>query len=283
MIQKEKVQTWRWQLRCSLVILKKNARLYYLKPPVLIFGVLFPVFFFLAFKMGRPVAAESVVPGMVAMALWFTASAVGPLVTPWERSARTYERLISTPVSLHAILAGDVISGFVFGACLSIIPVLLGLVLTDVNIQNIPLLISGIMMGALNFASLGVLLAAPPASGPANIMLLSNLVRLPLLFVSGIFMPIEQMPVWIQWIAPLSPLSYVSALIHTSFGCSAFFPTWLSLIMLTLLTLIFFMASCKFQRQAPAKQPFSTVCKKTRQNGWLSLLQPVLQLSTQAG
>jgi ABC-2 type transport system permease protein len=82
---------------------------------VLIFGVLFPVFFFLAFKMGRPVAAENVVPGMVAMALWFTASAVGPLVTPWERGAKTYERLISTPVSLRAILAGDVLSGFVFG------------------------------------------------------------------------------------------------------------------------------------------------------------------------
>jgi len=80
-VQRAKVQTWRWQLHGSLVILKKNARLFYLKPPVLIFGVLFPVFFFLAFKMGRPIAAENVVPGMVAMALWFTASAVGPLVT----------------------------------------------------------------------------------------------------------------------------------------------------------------------------------------------------------
>jgi ABC-2 type transport system permease protein len=68
--EEAKVQTWRWrQLHGSLVILKKNARLYYLKPPVLIFGVLFPVFFFLAFKMGRPITAESVVPGMVTMAL----------------------------------------------------------------------------------------------------------------------------------------------------------------------------------------------------------------------
>ena len=220
-VQREKVQTWRRQLHGSLVILKKNARLYYLKPPVLIFGVLFPVFFFLAFKMGRPIAAENLVPGMVAMALWFTASAVGPLVTPWERSAKTYERLISTPVSLHAILAGDVISGFVFGTFLS--------------------------------TSLGVLLAAPPASGPANIMLLSNLVRLPLLFVSGIFVPIGQMPVWAQWIAPLSPLSYASALIHSAFGHSAFFPVWLSLLMLVLFTLAFFMTSCKFHNMWRAK------------------------------
>ena len=65
-VQRMTVQTWRWQLYGSLVILKKNARLYYLKPPVLIFGVLFPVFFFLAFS---PITAESVVPGMVTMAL----------------------------------------------------------------------------------------------------------------------------------------------------------------------------------------------------------------------
>ena len=50
-VQSEKVQTWQRQLYGSLVILKKNARLYYLKPPGLIFGIIFPVFFFLAFKM----------------------------------------------------------------------------------------------------------------------------------------------------------------------------------------------------------------------------------------
>ena len=151
---------------------------------------------------------QYVVPGMVAMALWFTASAVGPLITPWERSAKTYERLISTPVSLQAILAGDVMSGFVFGTCLSVLPVLLGIALTDAYIGNVPLLIAGIVMGALSFSSLGVLLAAPPASGPSNIMLLSNLIRLPLLFVSGIFMPIGQMPVWARWIAPSEGKSF---------------------------------------------------------------------------
>ena len=252
-VQRETAQTLRRQLHGSLVILKKNARLYYLKPPVLIFGVLFPVFFFLAFKMGRPIAAENVVPTMVAMALWFTASAVGPLVTPWERGAKTYERLISTPVSLRAILAGDVISGLVFGTCLSVVPVLLGLALTDASIASASILTAGIVLGALSFASLGVLLAAPPASSPANIMLLSNLVRIPLLFVSGIFMPIGQMPVWVQWIAPLSPLSYASALIRSAFGHSAFFPVWLSLLMLVLFTLAFFMASCKFHNMWRAK------------------------------
>jgi len=252
-VRRETVRAWRRQLHGSLVILKKNARLYYLKPPVLIFGVLFPVFFFLAFKMGRPIAAENIVPGMIAMALWFTASAVGPLVTPWERSAKTYERLISTPVSLRAILAGDVMSGMVFGICLSVVPILIGLLFTDASIDSGPILTAGIVLGALSFASLGVLLAAPPASSPSNIMLLSNLIRIPLLFVSGIFMPIGQMPFWVRWIAPLSPLSYVTALIHTAFGRPAFFPVRLSLLMLVLFTLAFLMASCKFHNMWRAK------------------------------
>ncbi len=244
---------WSRQLHGSLVILKKNVLLYYLKPPVLIFGVLFPVFFFLAFKMGRNVPPGAVVPGMVAMALWFTASAIGPLVTPWERRAKTYERLISSPISLRSILAGDVLSGFAFGCAISVIPVILGLFLTNAEIANLPLLIGGILAGALSFSSLGVLLSAPPAASPSNIMLLSNLVRLPLLFVSGIFVPIAQMPTWAGWIAPLSPLSYASALIRASYGSVSYFPVWLCFLMLFVFTAVFFAASCRFHRMYRAK------------------------------
>jgi len=249
----ELAQTWRRQLHGALVIVKKNAMLYYLKPPVLIFGVLFPVFFFLTFKMGRAIAAENVVPGMVAMALWFTASAVGPLVTPWERRAKTYERLISTPLSLQVILIGDVASGLIFGACLSAVPIGLGLALTEASIASSAGLAGGILLGALSFAALGVLLAAPPASSPSNIMLLSNLVRLPLLFVSGVFLPIAQMPGWARWIAPISPLSYAGDMIRRGFGQQAYFPVWLSPLMLLVFTVLLFFGAQAFHRRWRAK------------------------------
>ncbi|MFW6107050.1 MAG: ABC transporter permease [bacterium] len=249
----ELAQTWRRQAQGALVILRKNALLYYLKPPVLIFGVLFPVFFFLAFKMGRPIPAQHIVPGMVAMALWFTASAVGPLVTPWERRAKTYERLVATPISLRAILAGDVASGLVFGVCLSVVPIVLGLALTDASIVGAAFLVAGIVLGALSFASLGVLLAAPPASSPSNIMLLSNLVRLPLLFVSGIFVPIGQMPGWARWVAPVSPLSYAGDLIRRGFGQPGYFPGWVSVLMLAVFTAALFWGACRFHRRWRAK------------------------------
>lgn len=249
----ENTKSLRFQIHGAFVILKKNILLYYLKPPVLIFGVLFPVFFFLAFKMGRPITPENLVPGMVAMAVWFTASAVGPLVTPWERRAKTYERLIATPLSLQAILAGDVLSGFLFGACLSIIPIVLGLILTDATVSNFLPLVFGIILGAVSFSTLGVLLAAPPASSPSNIMLLSNLVRLPLLFVSGIFLPISDMPSWARWIAPLSPLSYAGDLIRVGFGQQEYFLLWLSPLMLIVFTAILLWGAYKFHRKWRAK------------------------------
>ncbi|KPJ54039.1 ABC transporter [candidate division TA06 bacterium DG_24] len=240
------------QARGAVTVAKKNALIYYFKPPVLIFGVLFPVFFFLAFSLGRSMPADRIVPAMVAMALWFTASAVGPLVTPWERTSRTYERLISTPIAIQAIVAGDVLSGFAFGISFSLVPLLLGLAFTDTAVASATSLVCGIVLGALAFSSLGVLLAAPPVHGPSYIMMLSNLVRLPLLFVSGIFVPIAEMPAWARWLAPISPLSYCADCIRRGFGETGYFPFWLNPLMLVLFSALFSWAACRFHIRSRA-------------------------------
>ena len=240
----ERAHTLKRQARGAWTIAKKNAMLYYLKPPVLIFGVLFPVFFFLAFKMGRAIPPAHIVPGMIAMALWFTASAVGPLVTPWERRARTYERLISAPLYLQTIIVGDVLSGFLFGAAFTLVPILLGMAVTDAAISSVPLLVTGLLLGALAFSSLGVLLASPPVTSPSHIMMLSNLVRLPLIFVSGVFVPISEMPGWAQWLAPISPLSYAVDLIRRGFGQPGYFPLWMSIPVLFIFVIGMFWAAC---------------------------------------
>jgi ABC-2 type transport system permease protein len=127
------------------------------------------------------------------------------------------------------------------------------LILTDAAVYNFLFLVLGIILGAVSFSSLGVLLAAPPASSPSNIMLLSNLVRLPLLFVSGIFLPISNMPLWARWIAPVSPLSYAGDLIRVAFGKKAYFPAWLSPLMLIGFTAILMWGACKFHRRWQAK------------------------------
>ena len=207
-----------FQVHAAWVVAKKNAMVYYLKPPVFTFGLVFPFFFYLAFAAGHRAPPEALAPGIVAMALFFTASAVGPLVTPWERQARTYERLVTSPASLLAILAGDVLAGAAFGVVLVLCPLLLVSLLTDAQIAAALPLALGVIGGAVAFAGLGVLLAAPATEGPSQVMMVSNLVRLPLIFVSGVFVPLDEMPAWGQWLAPLSPLSYAADLIRIGFG-----------------------------------------------------------------
>ena len=99
----------------SLAIVDKNIRIYYSKGPVIIFGLLMPFFLFIAFYIGRNTSIEALIPGLLGMTAFFTATSVGPAIVPWEARAKTLERLISSPVSLWTILMGDVLSSFVFG------------------------------------------------------------------------------------------------------------------------------------------------------------------------
>jgi ABC-2 type transport system permease protein len=87
-------------------------------------------------------------------------------------------------------------------------------------------LVLGLLLGALAFAALGVLLAARSTDTPSEVMMLSNLVRLPLIFVSGVLVPIDRMPAWGRWIAPLSPLTYAADLLRSGLGEPRFFPAW---------------------------------------------------------
>jgi len=244
---------WRRELHGIYVIAKKDVMIYYLQPPVFIFGVLFPIFFFAAFVMGRGVSPAVVVPGMLAMALFFTASAVGPLVTPMERRFKTYERLISSPLSQLSIVSGDVLAGAIFGTVLSIVPLVLGNVLTETAFPYLPILVPGVILSALCFASLGSLLAAPPTNNPSQVMMLSNLVRLPLIFISGIFVPLAGMPAWSRPILPFSPLSYATDLIRTAYGAESYFGIWLDFLMLVLFTAALILVAHFFHRRGREK------------------------------
>ena len=224
--QRLDTETFLWQARAAFVVAKKDVMIYYLKPPVITFGVIFPLFFYLAFAAGHAGPVEAMVPGIMSMALFFTASAVGPLVTPWARQAKTYERLVVSPASLSAILAGDVLAGMLFGASLSVLPLAIGLSATDARIVSVPQLLIGVVLGAFAFSALGVLMSAPASDTPSQVMMLSNLVRLPIIFVSGVFIPLAQMPTWGRWLSPLSPLSYSADLIRGSFGETRYFQYW---------------------------------------------------------
>ncbi|PKL59988.1 MAG: ABC transporter [Methanomicrobiales archaeon HGW-Methanomicrobiales-4] len=212
-------------LRGILVITGKNMRLYYTKPPVLMFGLLFPLFMFFAFFVGRHLDLITFFPAFLAMMLFFTASSVGPLITPWEKREKTYERLLSYPVTQDSIILGDVIAGAVFGFGISLLVWIVSTIFIQVPILNVGLFVFAFILGTLSCSTLGVLLASPASNSPPNVMILSNLIRFPLIFISGIFIPLHQMQGLALTLAYYSPLTYLVDLFNAAMsGTSAFSP-----------------------------------------------------------
>jgi len=227
------------QIRRSWAIAKKDIRIYYIKGPVLIFGVFMPLFLFFAFLMGsRQLPLSFLISGLIGMSLFFTATAVSPAILPWEGQAKTLERLASCPISVEAIVFGDMIASTLFGIGITIITVIIGLALGLSLIHGI-LLAAAILLAACCFSAIGMLLAVPPTNAPSNIMMLSSLIKFPLIFISGIFVPLEQMPAWGLALSMISPLTYFMDLVRYAFTDIHYFPVWVNIAALIMFTLVF--------------------------------------------
>ena len=109
--------------RVAWTIAEKDIRIYYAKPPSLMFGILFPFSMFLSFVIGRNIPVDRAIPILVAQTLFFASSSIGPITIPMERRVRTFERFLSAPVSLVTILLGKTIAGFIYGIVISLVPI----------------------------------------------------------------------------------------------------------------------------------------------------------------
>ena len=242
------------QFRRSIFIVEKNIRIYYSKGPVIIFGLLMPFFLFLSFYIGRDMPIETLIPGLLGMTAFFTATSTGPAIVPWEERAKTLERLISSPVFLRTIFLGDVISSFLFGLLVSVIPVIASLII-GVEIAYPLFLVFGVILSTFCFASFSILLSAyPPTDNPSTIMMLSSMIKFPLVFISGIFIPIEELPVWGKTVSSISPLTYFTDLAKYAIQGNSYYPIELNIIVLFAFTIAFLVIAIKIHEHTIQKR-----------------------------
>jgi len=226
-------------LSASWTIAKKDMRIYYIKPGTLMFAILFPLFMFLSFAVGKNAPAAALIPGLISITILFSASSIGPMVIPTERRVKTFERLLSAPISFYSIILGKTLGGFLFSLAIAIGPLLIGLAWFGTQILSLLGLILGLALPAFCFATFGIMFASFPTENPGDIMLLLNFVRLPLIFISGLYIPIESLPDWGQAIAAFSPLTYANDLIRYALEAKTTYSPALDSIMLLLFTAVF--------------------------------------------
>jgi len=197
---------WQDKLRGIYYIALKDMRTYYLKPPSISWGIVFPVAWILAFYLRSPRAFEELVPGLIAMTILFSTTAAEAVVINFELRIGSLERLLLAPLTFSAVLLGKVLGGVIFGLLMTALVTIgsvagLGL---HVNVAQLVLII---VPSLFAFSAMGALLCVMVRE-VFEAQTLANLPRFLMMFLSGIFYPLSAMPPLLRYVAYLLPLTY---------------------------------------------------------------------------
>ena len=232
--------------RVVWAIALKDMLTYYTRPPSIMFGILFPFSLFFSFSIGRNVPIAQQIPVLIAQTLFFASSSIGPVVIPSERANQTFDRFLTSPVSLLAILVGKTIAGVVFGIGISVIPILIGLVFFGSQIVNVGALVTCMALSTVGFSAMGIMFASMPGTSPGNVMMPLNFVRIPMLFISGVYTPVSELPSWGQVGSMLSPLTHTIELARYALGGETFFGPLVNIAVLGAYTVLFLFVGIRF-------------------------------------
>jgi ABC-2 type transport system permease protein len=224
----------------GVCISKKDARIYYFKPQIFGFGILIPAFVYLAFSLGRAISPDLLIPGLVGIVSLFGGSTIEATSIPIERQAETWELLEIAPVSTWTIVFGKSLAGSAFGIILSLVTALGAVLLTGSTVISPFLFVVVAIVGAFTFSALGMLVSAAAKDLPtANISLTA--LRLPMIFIGGVFMPIQALPLQLRIVSYLTPLTYlVEALREAVKGPSIMFPVYTAVLLAWFIVLQWF-------------------------------------------
>jgi ABC-2 type transport system permease protein len=147
-------------------------------------------------------------PGVLATSVLFTAAFSG-ISLVWDREFGFLREMMVAPISRSSIIWGKCLGGAVVATGQSLI--LLALVGT-VHIPYSPPLLLGLIgclfLGSLLLTAMGVLLSTRIKTIQAA-MPLSQLLIMPMMFLSGALFPLSGLPGWLSVLTRLNPLTYV--------------------------------------------------------------------------
>jgi ABC-2 type transport system permease protein len=151
--------------------------------------------------------------GMISFIVMFTTMFSGMSMV-WDRRLGFLNKVLSTPVSRGAVIFSKVLNATLramFQATLILVlATIFGLqVSSTFNILYIFGVYLAIFLLCVGLSSVFLALALRSTKQETQ-MAIVNLINLPLMFASNTFFPISQMPEWIQAIARVNPISYLT-------------------------------------------------------------------------
>jgi ABC-2 type transport system permease protein len=197
-------------------ILSKDFRAYYLKPPNISWGLIFPLawtgMFFIRSGEGLD-SVPALLPGVIAVSVLFGTTSLLAVTVTFEKKGRSFERLLLAPIPLELLMLAKTAGAILFGVANGFVPVIIAAFLTDLSGVVWELLIPAIVLIAVSSTFLGLFIAVS-VNEVFEAQTFSNFFRFPMLFLCGLFFPVEQLPLWLHPLSYALPLTYGADVLH---------------------------------------------------------------------
>jgi len=148
------------------------------------------------------------VPGVLAMTAMFSC-ALQTIMLVWEKNLGTIDRLLITPVRPSSIILGKTLAGCLTGVVQAILILIMAKLLFGIAIVNIYLVLLIIFLTSVTFTGIGVFVSGI-SRDISEAITYNQIILWPMIFLGGVFFPVEMIPAPIQYISQLLPLTYAT-------------------------------------------------------------------------
>lgn len=222
-------------------ILMKDMRSYYLKPPNISWGLIFPIAWTLMFFLRSPVQLEvrDLLPGVMALSILFGTTSMLAVTITFERKSRSFERLLLAPISLNLLMLAKTTGAIMFGVINAFVPVLFASFMTDLSGINWLIILGSVILIAITSTFLGLFIAVS-VSQVFEAQTFSNFFRFPMLFLCGLFIPLASLPVFLRPLSYVLPLTYGADILKTVINNNGVISVPFSFFMLIVFSIFLF-------------------------------------------
>ena len=159
---------------------------------------------------GHPSYFDFIAPGIMAMTVMMSVMTGLPVAISQEKEIGTMDGMMVAPVNRLSILLGKTIAQTGRGLIQGVIILALAIGIFGVAIQGSILLVFALLLlGVFSFVGLGIVVTSFTKDQETAQMLMMTLM-FPMMFLGGVFFPIQQMPWYMQDISKALPLTYAS-------------------------------------------------------------------------
>jgi len=153
---------------------------------------------------------DFIAPGIMAMTVMMSVMTGLPAAISQEREVGTLDGMMVAPINRLAVILGKTLAQMARGILQGVLILVLAVTVFGVTVHgNILLVFALLLLGVFSFVGLGVVLTSFAKDQETAVMMMTT-IMFPMMFLSGVFFPIEQMPWFMQSISKVLPLTYVA-------------------------------------------------------------------------